>query len=120
MASKKVPAKVTKIKHLADGRVMYFVQSQTQQDVVYPVIEAGGAPFCGCKGYQYRGTCAHVTAVLERKAEAAERKAVGEEAARKRDTAPLFRDNRPFSIFADASIFNPPPRGSVARQREEW
>ena len=73
-----------------NGNTVYSVPSRCHPGDVYQVVEANGHLTCACKGFQYRGKCAHLDAV------AAYKRAM---ALKMRDTAPLYRDNRPFSIF---------------------
>jgi hypothetical protein len=86
-----VPA-VTGCETDINGNVIYSVPSRTSSDT-YLLVEANGELRCCCKGFTYRGRCAHLDAV------AAYKRQTAKAANKDRDTAPLYRDNRPFSIF---------------------
>jgi hypothetical protein len=73
--------------------VIYSVPSRTSSDV-YQVVESNGETRCCCKGYTYRGRCAHLDAVAEYKRQAAK---IAKTPAY--ETAILYRSNAPFSIF---------------------
>lgn len=94
MAKQKQPAKVTRVERTADGRTVYIVSSQTNAEANYRVIWNGRFE-CGCQGFHFRSTCAHVKTAAAYEQELADRQT----ASQLRDTAPLYRDNKPFSIW---------------------
>jgi hypothetical protein len=74
-----------------NGNTIYSVPSRTQACVTYQVVErADGHPVCCCTAARYGRHCCHIAAVNEYK---------WRMAARMRDSAPVHRDNRPFSLF---------------------
>ena len=76
-----------------NGVTVYSVPSRTQ-DATYQVVEANGETRCCCKGFQYRGRCAHLSAVAEYKHQLAK---IAKTPAY--ETAILCRSNAGFSLF---------------------
>jgi hypothetical protein len=93
MSAKTTAAKVTVSGHETDinGIDVYSVPSRTSSDI-YQVLYIDGRTICCCKAAQFNRHCAHVAAVNEYRWKEAT-------AATRRDSAPLYRDNRPFSLF---------------------
>jgi hypothetical protein len=93
MSAKTATAKAVVTGHETDinGIDVYSVPSRSSSDI-YQVLYIDGRTICCCKAAQFNRHCVHVAAVNEyRWKEAA--------AASRRDSAPLYRDNRPFSLF---------------------
>ena len=64
MTAAKTPAPiVTGCETDINGNVIYSVPSRTSADV-YLIVERGEQTVCYCKGFQYRGRCAHLDAVV--------------------------------------------------------
>jgi hypothetical protein len=96
------PATVTGSATDINGVTVYSVPSRTSSDV-YQLVERDGHVQCFCKGYAYRGHCAHLDAVATFKRQIAKQAAKMAKTPTPKaahETAMLFRDNRPFSIFA--------------------
>jgi hypothetical protein len=92
MATAKPAAKVTGQPETDyAGRVIYSVPSRSNPGDVYQVVETDGVCECACKAFTYRGTCAHLAAVSDYKVR---------HSAAYRDSAPVYRSNKPFSIWA--------------------
>jgi hypothetical protein len=78
-----------------DGNTIYSVPSRSHPGDVYQVvIDSHRLAHCACTAASYRQLCAHIRAVDAFRAEEAARTA-----AKVRDSMPLYRDNRPFSLF---------------------
>jgi len=93
MSAKTTTAKAVVTGHETDinGIDVYSVPSRSSSDI-YQVLYIDGRTICCCTAAQFNRHCVHVAAVNEfRWKEAA--------AASRRDSAPLYRDNRPFSLF---------------------
>jgi hypothetical protein len=84
-----------------DGHRVFAVASRTESNHWYLVVVGEHSLECQCKASQYRGKCAHRQAVHDRLVEerSAQREAEATAAAKARDAAPIYRDNRAFSIF---------------------
>lgn len=52
---------------LLDGSNVYLVSSQTEEGRAHIVRQEAARPVCDCKGFHYRGRCAHVAAVVAHK-----------------------------------------------------
>jgi hypothetical protein len=76
-----------------DGVTVFSVPSRTSNDV-YQVTESNGETRCCCKGFTYRGRCAHLSAVAEYKHQLAK---LAKSPAY--ETAILYRSNAGFSLF---------------------
>jgi hypothetical protein len=94
MSAKTTAAKVTVTGHETDinGIDVYSVPSESTPGTVYQVIVVDNRTICCCTAASFSRHCKHVAAVDRfRWNEAA--------ATTRRDSAPLYRDNRPFSLF---------------------
>lgn len=87
--------------HTSSGERCFTVESRTDGHWYIVVVHADRLE-CQCKASQYRGRCAHRNAVHDRLVaeRAARQEAEARSAQAKRDVAPMYRDNRPFSIWA--------------------
>jgi hypothetical protein len=101
MATAKIAPRITGEGHTKNGRRVFAVASRSEANHWYLVVVGEHSLECQCMGSQYRGRCAHRQAVYDRLVEErnAKREAEAKTAAKARDAAPLFRDNKPFSIF---------------------
>ncbi|HUY79235.1 MAG TPA: hypothetical protein VMV29_20875 [Ktedonobacterales bacterium] len=101
----------------SDFALVWFIPSQHEANRWYQVTQVGAHMECACRGYRdFAQTCAHIGAVCndlaaEARAFAAAQAAAqvasigsarvltADEIEQQRDTAPLARDNKPFSLF---------------------
>lgn len=87
----------------AQGRQTFSVESRTTEGVSYQVVRHAVQLTCTCKAAaEFGRICCHRKAVhdllvAERDAMMARVAAASQRA----DAAPMYRDNRPFSIFAN-------------------
>jgi hypothetical protein len=98
-AQTQATAQITGHGHTHDGRHCFTVASRTEANRWHVVIVNPSHLECDCQASRYGKVCAHRKVVRERLlAERAEHEAAAA-ANLVRNTAPLYRDNRPFSIF---------------------
>jgi hypothetical protein len=100
MTTAKTAPRITGHGTTKSGQRCFTVESRT--DGHWYIVTVGEHSLeCQCKGSLYYGRCAHRQAVHDRLVE--ERNAAREQeakaAAAKREAAPMFRDNRPFSMW---------------------
>lgn len=93
---------ITGFGHTKDGRTLYTVTSRSRPGAFHLVTTESGRHSCDCEAGKFGKHCAHVEAV---KAKIKAKKPVTAVTTEYRepsfrDSAPLFRDNEPFSIFA--------------------
>ncbi len=100
MATAKTAPGITGHGTTKSGERCFTVESRTDGHWYIVIVHAHSLG-CQCKGSQYYGRCAHRQAVHDRLVEErnAAREAEAKNAAAKRDAAPLYRDNRAFSLF---------------------
>jgi hypothetical protein len=100
MATAKIAPRITGHGVTKCGQRCFTVESRTDSNW-YIVTVGEHSLDCQCKGSLYYGRCAHRQAVHDRLVE--ERNAAkadeAKDAAKKRDAAPMYRDNRAFSLF---------------------
>jgi hypothetical protein len=101
MATAKIAPTITGQGTTKTGERVFTVASRTEANHWYLVVVHADQLECQCKGSLYYGRCAHRQVVHDRLVEErnAKREAEAKAAAKARDAAPLYRDNRPFSIF---------------------
>lgn len=92
---------ITGFGHTTDGRALYTVSSRSRPGAFHMVTIRNHQPTCDCEAAKFGKHCAHIDAVLAKtKAKAPVTPTTSEYREPSfRDSAPLFRDNKPFSIF---------------------
>jgi hypothetical protein len=87
---------ITGFGHTRDGRTLYTVASRSKPGRFHMVIQSEGRIACDCEASKFGKMCAH-KAVVQAHLQA--KQPIVATTDWYRDTAPLYRDNLPFSIF---------------------
>jgi hypothetical protein len=96
MATMTTAPRITGHGHTSTGERCFTVESRTDGHW-YIVVVGDHSLSCQCKASQYRNRCAHRQAVHDRLVE--EREAAKAATTPAHETAILYHDNKPFSIW---------------------